>query len=112
MTLSWTQIMRMGLVQMALGSIVVLTTSTLNRLMVVEFALPALLPGILVGLHYGIQMSRPKWGFMSDSGGNRTRWIIGGMGLLALGGLGAAFGVALFAVNFCWRWPYPCWPMR
>jgi BCD family chlorophyll transporter-like MFS transporter len=58
------------------------------------------LPGILVGLHYGIQMSRPKWGFMSDSGGNRTRWIIGGMGLLALGGLGAAFGVTLFAVNF------------
>ena len=100
MTLSWTQIMRMGLVQMALGSIVVLTTSTLNRLMVVEFALPALLPGILVGLHYGIQMSRPKWGFMSDSGGNRTRWIISGMGLLALGGLGAAFGVTLFAVNF------------
>ena len=92
--------MRMGLVQMALGSIVVLTTSTLNRLMVVEFALPALLPGILVGLHYGIQMSRPKWGFMSDSGGNRTRWIISGMGLLALGGLGAAFGVTLFAVNF------------
>ena len=92
--------MRMGLVQMALGSIVVLTTSTLNRLMVVEFALPALLPGVLVGLHYGIQMSRPKWGFMSDSGGNRTRWIIGGMGLLALGGLGAAFGVILFAVNF------------
>ncbi len=92
--------MRMGLVQMALGSIVVLTTSMLNRLMVVEFALPALLPGILVGLHYGIQMSRPKWGFMSDSGGNRTRWIIGGMGLLALGGLGAAFGVTLFAVNF------------
>jgi BCD family chlorophyll transporter-like MFS transporter len=92
--------MRMGLVQMALGSIVVLTTSTLNRLMVVEFALPAMLPGILVGLHYGIQMSRPKWGFMSDSGGNRTRWIIGGMGLLALGGLGAAFGVTLFAVNF------------
>lgn len=100
MTLSWTQIMRMGLVQMALGSIVVLTTSTLNRLMVVEFALPALLPGILVGLHYGVQMSRPKWGFMSDSGGNRTRWIISGMGLLALGGLGAAFGVTLFAVNF------------
>jgi BCD family chlorophyll transporter-like MFS transporter len=58
------------------------------------------LPGILVGLHYGIQMSRPKWGFMSDSGGNRTRWIIRGMGLLALGGLGAAFGVTLFAVNF------------
>jgi len=51
MSLSWSQIFRLGLVQMALGSIVVLTTSTLNRLMVVELSLPALLPGVLVGLH-------------------------------------------------------------
>ena len=63
MNLSWSQIFRLGLVQMALGSIVVLTTSTLNRLMVVELSLPALLPGVLVGLHYGIQLSRPRWGF-------------------------------------------------
>ena len=100
MTLSWTQIMRLGLVQMALGAIVVLTTSTLNRLMVVEFALPAILPGILVGLHYGIQLSRPKWGFMSDNGGNRTRWIIGGMVALAIGGFTAALAVTLFAYSF------------
>lgn len=100
MTLSWTQIARMGLVQMALGAIVVLTTSTLNRLMVVEFALPALLPGLLVGLHYGIQLSRPRWGFTSDTGGNRTRWIIGGMVILALGGFLAAFAVTLFAASF------------
>lgn len=100
MTLTWVQIMRLGLVQMALGAIVVLTTSTLNRLMVVEFALPAILPGILVGLHYGIQMSRPRWGFMSDNGGNRTRWIISGMIALAIGGFGAALAVTLFAVNF------------
>ncbi len=100
MTLSWTQIMRLGLVQMALGAIVVLTTSTLNRLMVVEFALPAVLPGALVGLHYGIQLSRPRWGFTSDTGGNRTRWIIGGMLILALGGFGAAFAVTLFAQSF------------
>lgn len=100
MTLSWTQIARMGLVQMALGAIVVLTTSTLNRLMVVEFALPAILPGMLVGLHYGIQLSRPRWGFTSDTGGNRTRWIIGGMVILALGGFLAALGVTLFAASF------------
>lgn len=100
MTLTWTQIMRLGLVQMALGAIVVLTTSTLNRLMVVELALPALLPGALVGLHYGVQMSRPRWGFTSDTGGNRTRWIIGGMLTLALGGIGAAFAVTLFASSF------------
>lgn len=100
MTLSWFQIARLGLVQMALGAIVVLTTSTLNRLMVVEFALPAILPGALVGLHYGIQLSRPRWGFTSDTGGNRTAWIIGGIIVLALGGFGAAFAVTLFASSF------------
>jgi len=31
MTLSWGQIARLGLVQMCLGAVVVLTTSTLNR---------------------------------------------------------------------------------
>ena len=100
MTLSWAQIARLGLVQMALGAIVVLTTSTLNRLMVVEFALPAVLPGALVGLHYGIQLSRPKWGYTSDTGGNRTRWIIGGMAVLAMGGFGAALAVTMFASSY------------
>jgi MFS transporter, BCD family, chlorophyll transporter len=94
-TLSWVQIMRLGLVQMALGAIVVLTTSTLNRLMVVELAMPAVLPGALVALHYGIQITRPQWGYKSDTGGKRTRWIIGGMAILALGGFSAALGVVL-----------------
>ncbi|AHM03487.1 Bacteriochlorophyll synthase 44.5 kDa chain [Roseibacterium elongatum DSM 19469] len=100
MTLTWVQIVRLGLVQMALGAIVVLTTSTLNRLMVVELALPAVLPGLLVALHYGIQITRPQWGYKSDTGGRRTRWIIGGMGMLALGGLGAAYGVVMMESSF------------
>ncbi|WP_445285954.1 BCD family MFS transporter [Yoonia sp. 208BN28-4] len=100
MMLSWFQIVRLGFVQMALGAVVVLTTSTLNRLMVVEYALPAVLPGALVALHYGIQMTRPRWGFTSDTGGNRTKWIIGGMCILALGGLGAAYAVTLFATSY------------
>ena len=100
MTLSWLSIARLGLVQTCLGAIVVLTTSTLNRLMVVELALPAVLPGLLVALHYGIQISRPQWGFISDTGGNRTRWIISGMIILALGGIGAAFGILVLAENF------------
>ncbi|MEM9433381.1 MAG: BCD family MFS transporter [Pseudomonadota bacterium] len=100
MTLSWLSIVRLGLVQVALGSIVVLTTSTLNRLMVVELALPAVLPGFLVALHYGIQITRPNWGFKSDAGGKRTRWIIGGMAALALGGFCAALAVAMFGENF------------
>ena len=54
-TLGWGGIVRLGLVQMALGAIVVLTTSTLNRVMVVELALPALLPGLLFAPAFWIQ---------------------------------------------------------
>lgn len=100
MKLTWFQIVRLGLVQMCLGAIVVLTTSTLNRLMVVELALPAVLPGLLVALHYSIQLSRPSWGHRSDAGGKRTRWIIGGMVILACGGFLAAVGVPLLAANY------------
>lgn len=99
-TLSWLQIVRLGLVQMALGAIVVLTTSTLNRLMVVELVLPAVLPGALVALHYGIQISRPHWGFMSDKGGNRTSWMIGGMAILGAGAFLAALALTVFPVSF------------
>ena len=100
MTLTWFQIFRLGFVQMALGAIVVLTTSTLNRLMVVELSLPAILPGLLVGLHYGIQLTRPHWGFYSDTGGHRTRWIIGGMLALALGAFMAACALPIFPESF------------
>ncbi|MGX0904177.1 BCD family chlorophyll transporter-like MFS transporter [Roseovarius sp. MBR-79] len=100
MSLSWVQIVRMGLVQMCLGAVVVLTTSTLNRLMVVELALPAVLPGLLVGLHYGIQITRPNWGFLSDTSGHRTRWIIGGMAVLGGGAWLAALGVVWMATSF------------
>ena len=97
--LGWFGIFRLGLVQTALGAIVVLTTATLNRIMVVEYALPAVLPGFLVGLHYAVQVTRPRMGFGSDTGGRRTPWIIGGMAVLALGGAGAALGTALMATH-------------
>ena len=100
MRLSWLQIARLGLVQMCLGAVVVLTTSTLNRLMVVELALPAILPGLLVALHYGIQITRPNWGFRSDTKGNRTAFVIGGMATLSLGAFLAAVAVALFPSSF------------
>ncbi len=100
MKLSWFSIVRLGLIQMALGAIVVLTTSTLNRLMVVEMALPAILPGFLVALHYGIQITRPNWGFLSDMGGNRTTWIIGGMAALSCGGMAATAGTVLIGDQF------------
>jgi BCD family chlorophyll transporter-like MFS transporter len=93
--LGWGGIVRLGLVQAALGSIVALTTSTMNRVMVVELALPAMLPGALVALHYAVQLLRPRLGYGSDVGGRRTPWIVGGMATLAVGGLGAAAATAL-----------------
>ena len=95
MNLSWISIIRLGLIQMALGAIVVLMTSTLNRLMIVELALPAILPGFLVALHYGIQITRPNWGFRSDKGGRRTPWVISGMIILGSGGFIAAAAIPL-----------------
>jgi BCD family chlorophyll transporter-like MFS transporter len=97
--LGWLGIVRLGLVQTALGAVVVLTTSTINRVMVVELALPAMLPGALVALHYAIQVLRPRLGHGSDVGGRRTPWIIGGMLVLALGGTGAALATAAMATN-------------
>jgi BCD family chlorophyll transporter-like MFS transporter len=110
--LSWFGIIRLGLVQTGLGAIVVLTTSTLNRVMVVELAMPAILPGALVAIHYVLQVFRPAWGHGSDLGARRTPWIVGGMAVLATGGLLASvatawmatrplFGVALAVSAFC-----------
>ncbi len=112
--LGWLGIARLGLVQAMLGAVVVLTTSTLNSVMVVELALPALpalLPGLLVALHHAVQLSRPRMGFGSDVGGRRTPWILSGMVTLALGGAAAAVattwmahdrlaGIALAALAF------------
>jgi MFS transporter, BCD family, chlorophyll transporter len=98
-TLSWFGIVRLGLVQTALGSVTVLTMATLNRVMVVELALPSMLPGLLVGLHYAMQLLRPRLGYGSDIGGRRTPWIIGGMMLHAAGGALAAVATALMATQ-------------
>lgn len=98
--LGWFGIVRLGLVQAALGAIVVLTTSTINRVMIVELALPAMVPGLFVTWHYALQVLRPSWGHGSDRGGRRTPWIIAGMAALALGGFGAALSVHLMTINF------------
>jgi BCD family chlorophyll transporter-like MFS transporter len=72
-------------VQTALGAIVVLTTSTLNRVMVVELALPAMLPGVLVALHYMVQICGHDWATVRTSAdvarpGSSVAWRAGGGG--------------------------------
>lgn len=99
-SLSWLGIVRLGLVQASLGAIVVLTTSTINRVMVVELMLPAIIPGALVALHHALQLLRPRMGYGADVGGRATPWIIGGMAVLATGGVLAAVSTALMSTNF------------
>jgi len=93
--LGWFGIARLGLVQASLGAVVVMATGTLNRVMVVEIGLPALLPGFLVAWHYLVQVLRPRLGHGSDQGGQRTPWIVGGVGMLGLGAVGAAISTSI-----------------
>jgi MFS transporter, BCD family, chlorophyll transporter len=90
-------------VQAAIGAMVMLVTSLLNRVMVVEYALAAAIPGALVGWHYAVQLSRPLWGHRADGSAQRTPWVLTGLGILALGTL-----VAVDATLFMGegrRWP-------
>lgn len=96
----WLAIIRIGLVQAAIGALVMLATTVLNRIMVVELSLAAAIPAGLVAWHYGVQLSRPLWGHASDRGGIRTLWIIGGVAVLAAGGLLATQATLLMAANF------------
>jgi MFS transporter, BCD family, chlorophyll transporter len=98
-TLGWFGIVRLGLIQAALGAVVVLTTSILNRVMVVELALPAMVPGALVAIHFALQVLRPRLGYGSDVGGHHAAWITGGMIVLAFGGFAAAVATAWMQTN-------------
>ncbi len=109
--LGWPSIVRLGLVQSAIGAIVVLMTSTLNRIMVVEYGLAATVPAGFVAWHYAVQLSRARWGHGSDGGARRTPWIVAGMAVLGAGALLAtvattrlagspAMGIPLAVVGF------------
>jgi MFS transporter, BCD family, chlorophyll transporter len=84
-------VLRLGVVQACLGALIVLITATMNRVMVVELALPAMVPGVLVALHYGVQLwLRPRMGHFADQHGRLSRWIVLGMVMLAAGVLAIA----------------------
>lgn len=96
--MNWGATVRLGCVQGSIGAMVMLCTSLLNRIMVVEYAMPAAIPAGLVAWHYAVQLSRPLWGHGSDVGKRRTPWIIGGMGVLATGTLLAVVAVTAHSI--------------
>ena len=98
--IGWPSIVRLGLVQSAIGAMVMLNTSLLNRVMVVEYALAAAVPAGLVAWHYVVQLSRPLWGHGSDRGERRTPWIVAGLAMLGLGTLLAVDSVLFVATSW------------
>ncbi|MBV7266393.1 BCD family MFS transporter [Erythrobacter ani] len=98
--LGWLAIVRIGLVQASIGAMVMLTTTVLNRLMVVEYALAAGIPAGLVGWHYAVQLCRPLWGHGSDKGRSRAVWIVGGIMVLAVGAIMAVQSTLLMSDDF------------
>ena len=97
---NWLNIFCVGIVQASMGAVVVTTTTTLNRVMVIELGLPAVVSGFLVSLHYIIQIVRPRLGYGADQTKRCTPWIVGGMGVLTLGGVLAALATTWMAENF------------
>jgi BCD family chlorophyll transporter-like MFS transporter len=76
----------------------VLLTTTVNRVIVVELALPATIPGVLVALHFGVQLVlRPRLGHASDRSGRRAPWIVGGLVVCAVGGVGVVASLPIMA---------------
>ena len=98
--IGWPSIVRLGLVQSAIGAMVMLNTSLLNRVMVVEYALAAAIPAGLVAWHYVVQLSRPIWGHGSDRGERRTPWIVAGLAMLGLGTLLAVDSILFVATSW------------
>ena len=98
--MNWFSILRLGLVQLCIGSSVVIPLSTLNRLMKVELALPATIAGFLIALHYAVQLTRVNWGHLSDKSQNRSQWIILGMLILGIGGILASASIPLIEDRF------------
>jgi len=97
---NWFSIFRLGLVQLCIGSSVVIPLSTLNRLMKVELALPATIAGFLIALHYAVQLTRVNWGHLSDKSQNRSQWIVLGMLILGIGGILASASIPLIENRF------------
>lgn len=92
---AWLTIVRFGIVQASIAAITVLPIATLPRLMIEELSLLAIAPGVLIGVHYAVQISRLRFGYGSDVGGRRTPFIIGGLVGLGVAGVLAALSVTL-----------------
>lgn len=90
---------RLGLFQMGLGMMSVLTLGVLNRIMIKELAIPATLVAGTIAMHLFVAPARLWFGQLSDAkkirGYHRTGYVWIGAALLAI--------AAFFAVQITWQ---------
>jgi BCD family chlorophyll transporter-like MFS transporter len=92
-TSRWLAVLRLGLLQFGLGLSIAPVTGTLNRVLIDEMQIPAVLVGFLISLHYFVSPVRAMLGYQSDKaramGKWRTPYIVLGV-MLTYGGLACA----------------------
>ena len=89
----WLAILRLSLFQFGMGLSLAPLTGTLNRVLISELAVPALIVSLLLALHYFVSPARVMIGFRSDRDRAKGFWrtpylVIGAM--LTYGGLATA----------------------
>ncbi|KER09287.1 MAG: hypothetical protein HY22_12565 [[Candidatus Thermochlorobacteriaceae] bacterium GBChlB] len=93
------RVLQICLLQFSTAICFVLTSSTLNRVMIVEFGIDAWLVGVLIGLHNLLSVIRPAVGFYSDThlwfGYRRTPSLIVGNLILVSGMVMSIYGAIL-----------------
>ena len=97
--LKFLTMMRLGLFQMGLGMMAILTLGILNRVMIGELGIPAIVTAGAIAMHQFVAPARVWFGQMSDNkpiaGKHRTNYIL-------LGAIGFTCAVFL-AVQVMWR---------
>jgi MFS transporter, BCD family, chlorophyll transporter len=97
--LKFLTMMRLGLFQMGLGMMAILTLGILNRVMIGELGIPAIVTAGAISMHQFVAPARVWFGQMSDSrpiaGKHRTNYVL-------MGAIGFTCAVFL-AVQVMWR---------
>ncbi len=89
----WLNVLRLGLFQFGMGLALAPLTGTLNRVLIDEMGIAAILVGILIAIHYFVSPIRAMIGYRSDVSRATGRWrtpyvLLGAM--LTFGGLTCA----------------------
>jgi BCD family chlorophyll transporter-like MFS transporter len=102
--MNWRKVLQFTLVHVGVAITAVPVNSTLNRIMITELNLPALLVGVLVALPYLLSPLQVLAGSWADHhtvwGRHRSPWILIGGLMASFGGYLTAHAVILMGENF------------